>query len=545
LSAERDAVIGALRPLERQLPRLIELKVAENPTPGDLLDLVRDGHHVLIYLGHGYYNEQGALGENLTRGLVLSDGHGRHAYLEADRLADVLAKTSVRLVVLNACETMREDTPSLYRSTGWTLTKAGLSVIAMHFEQPDAAGLILGDAFWRSVARQDPIDVCLAHARQVLANTFTMKRPEWGNAALISHSPDGAILAHSRDVDRANYVRVLERRFPARMDGDNATFILRRANGERWATDVALRKPRLIISSTHPDQTLSKLVQWTRLSEARGTLASGTLPLCLDLSRWNVARTTLSELLRVVVADLGISTEFSEILLEHMRIGQAVLIFYSPREDWPLSDSLMWIADVATGVAHATHVIFVAQPGVDANFLQEHGFDTVTLEGHDEPNSDPLEIRVWAQPVSFSDEHDILGIPKNTRSFYRIGDQVRIRFWANTSCYLTLINVGTSGLSRTIFPNRIHVDSYIAGRVVHEIPDPAHEFIFRLNGPPGIERIRAIATRRPMTSGLGFDSARRPGYGSAGVRDIAVLPVVSDVCLDDRSEAECQIEVQL
>lgn len=544
LPAERDAVLGALRPLERQVPRLIELKVAENPTPNDLRDLVRDGHHVLIYLGHSYYNERNALGKNLTRGLVLNDENGRPVYLEADSLTDLLAKTSVRLVVLNACETMREDAPALYRSTAWTLAKAGLSVIAMHFEQPDAAGLILGDAFWRSVARQDPIDASLAYARQVLANTFTTKRPEWGNAALITHSPDGAILAHPRDVDRANYVRVLERRFPVRVDGEAAKFVLRRADGERWATDIATKKPRLIVSSTHPDQTLSKLVQWTRLSEARGALASGTLPICLALSPWNIARLSLHELLKVVITDLGISPEFSEVLLEYIRLGQAVVMFYSSDQERPVSDALTCIVDTAAGVAYASHVIFVAHPAVDTTFLQKNGFDTVTLEGDDEGKSPPLEIRVWAQPVNFSHEQDILVIPKNTKSFYRIGDQVRIRFWANASCYLTLINVGTSGVARTIFPNSIHADSYIAGGVVHEIPDPAHDFIFRLNGPPGIERIRAVATRRPKTSGIAFGSERRPLSGTARVRDIAVLPAVGEAGLDDCSEAACEIEVQ-
>lgn len=79
---------------------------------------------------------------------------------------------------------------------------------------------------------------------------------------------------------------------------------------------------------------------------------------------------------------------------------------------------------------------------------------------------------------------------------YRIGDPVTFYFYAAKDCYLNLINYGTSGKNRVIFPNRLQKDNFIRGGTTVEIPGSKEDrFVLRVQGPPGIERVKAVVTR--------------------------------------------------
>ncbi len=80
---------------------------------------------------------------------------------------------------------------------------------------------------------------------------------------------------------------------------------------------------------------------------------------------------------------------------------------------------------------------------------------------------------------------------------YRVGEQFRVKVRASQDCYLTLVDVGTSGGVTVIFPNHHARDNAVKAGVTYTIPDPAAGFDFMVSGPPGRELIRAIASRAP------------------------------------------------
>jgi hypothetical protein len=45
-----------------------------------------------------------------------------------------------------------------------------------------------------------------------------------------------------------------------------------------------------------------------------------------------------------------------------------------------------------------------------------------------------------------------------------------------------------------IFPNKFHRGSFIRAGKTYQVPLPSYGFEFRLQGPAGLERIKAIAT---------------------------------------------------
>lgn len=79
-----------------------------------------------------------------------------------------------------------------------------------------------------------------------------------------------------------------------------------------------------------------------------------------------------------------------------------------------------------------------------------------------------------------------------------IGDAVKIKFESTADGYLTLLDIGTSGSVHIIFPNLFNIDNFIrAGRPVY-FPEGDEKIAAIIQGPPGIERIKAIFTKRPV-----------------------------------------------
>jgi hypothetical protein len=96
------------------------------------------------------------------------------------------------------------------------------------------------------------------------------------------------------------------------------------------------------------------------------------------------------------------------------------------------------------------------------------------------PASGPLKLNVWTDKAS-----------------YKVGDNMKISLQANQDCYVTLIDVGTSGKATVIFPNHYCSDNRVKAGVTYQIPDPSAGFDYEVGPPAGVEIIRGIASREP------------------------------------------------
>jgi hypothetical protein len=137
-------------------------------------------------------------------------------------------------------------------------------------------------------------------------------------------------------------------------------------------------------------------------------------------------------------------------------------------------------------------------------------------------------IELWTAPAGAgrAASRDI-GVVPDAAGAYRIGDPIVINFRATRDCYLTLLNLGTSGRLTVLFPNARQPDNFVGANRLYAIPDSASGFEFRLQGPPGTERLKAIATLSKVTllesqftaEGALFDARS----ASAAPRDIAAV----------------------
>ncbi len=90
-------------------------------------------------------------------------------------------------------------------------------------------------------------------------------------------------------------------------------------------------------------------------------------------------------------------------------------------------------------------------------------------------------------------------------------------------------------------------NNYITANRIYTIPDEEYPFVYELSGPPGVEKIKAIATtsKRDLLD-FAFTKAEFFHSVESGIaaRDISIVAKeMAEVPVDGWSEAMCEFEV--
>ena len=172
----------------------VELSWAGGQGWRDLNVALRHGGpwHVLHFIGHGGFDC--VAGEGV---LVLADEYGRSHSLPASDLALLVEKhQSVRLVVLNACDTAQASALDEFSSVAGALLRRGIpSVLAMQFPITDPAAVEFSRTLYEGLADRLPVDTAVTEARHAVRITLPGTL-EWGTPVLYLRSADGAIFDH-------------------------------------------------------------------------------------------------------------------------------------------------------------------------------------------------------------------------------------------------------------------------------------------------------------------------------------------------------------
>ncbi len=135
---------------------------------------------------------------------------------------------------------------------------------------------------------------------------------------------------------------------------------------------------------------------------------------------------------------------------------------------------------------------------------------------------------------------------------YRVGDRIVVKCQAQRDCHITILNLGTSGKLTTLLPNQQRAANFVKAGETITVPGPGDSFHLQLSGPPGVERIKAIATveDKPIMNGdTGSMSTGAALFRSvpptAAARDIAVVKdTVEKLPSGAWDEAETTVVVQ-
>ena len=168
-------------------------------TGKDLMDKLLEGEwHIFHFIGHGGVEPPSAAapdGNGFDQGgyIVMVDEDGKPAKKFASDLAMMLAdaRRSLRLVVLNCCESARINVGEKFGNPAMGLMKGGLpAVLAMQFPISDVAAIRMSEGFYKALASNSPVDDAVKMARRFIRE---QSRVEFGIPVLYMRSADGKI----------------------------------------------------------------------------------------------------------------------------------------------------------------------------------------------------------------------------------------------------------------------------------------------------------------------------------------------------------------
>jgi hypothetical protein len=185
---EQQWLQAALADLERT--RRVRLTWIKGQTWRELQGAMRQGRwHAFHFIGHGGFDQ------TADEGIVaLADEQGGTRPLHAGDLSLLLRDhASLRLVLLNACDTGRAGALDPFSSTAGALVRRGIpAVVAMQSEISDRAAIEFTRTFYGALADGFPIDVAVMEARRAvkLAHRSSL---EWGTPVLYLRSTHARI----------------------------------------------------------------------------------------------------------------------------------------------------------------------------------------------------------------------------------------------------------------------------------------------------------------------------------------------------------------
>ena len=191
VDVEKARIEEGLKPLIDS--NAVELEWIKGDTWEELYDHVQQrkkAWHIFHFIGHGGYSRQREQGY-----IALTDkdsGNSKHLY--AEDLSNILADhRSLRLVLLNACDSAKGNGEDLFSSTASQIVHRGIpAALAMQYPISDKAAIQFARTFYGAIAKFRPVDAAVADARAALKYSSDGMY-EWGTPVLYMSSKDSTI----------------------------------------------------------------------------------------------------------------------------------------------------------------------------------------------------------------------------------------------------------------------------------------------------------------------------------------------------------------
>jgi tetratricopeptide (TPR) repeat protein len=193
IAAEFEDVRAALLPLGAQ--GMVDIKtLADTSLPALRRALTAHEVHVIHFSGHG--------GFDATRGfgyVVATAADGAPVEASGDEVAVLLRDcASLRLVVLNACETSAAHEAEIASGVAQALVRQGIpAVVAMQARIEDTAALSFSRTFYDCLARGFAVDAAVTEAR-IHVYLEASAKEEWSQPVLFMRARDGRLFDFER-----------------------------------------------------------------------------------------------------------------------------------------------------------------------------------------------------------------------------------------------------------------------------------------------------------------------------------------------------------
>ncbi len=114
------------------------------------------------------------------------------------------------------------------------------------------------------------------------------------------------------------------------------------------------------------------------------------------------------------------------------------------------------------------------------------------------PNPTDLQVRVWV-------DKDPTG---RGQPVYQIGEPISIYVNVNQDAYVYLFNINADGRIDPILPNPYDRNNFLRAGETRRFPPEGARYRYTVSGPEGLDRILAVASKRPLSLGEILDLER-------------------------------------
>jgi class 3 adenylate cyclase len=113
---------------------------------------------------------------------------------------------------------------------------------------------------------------------------------------------------------------------------------------------------------------------------------------------------------------------------------------------------------------------------------------------------DKLKPELWARSPKSGPPGKPSGVPSQIEvvDSWKVGDRIRACARANGDCHLAIIHIDATETARVLLPNENQPNTATPAQQVICFPDESSRFEYALSGPPGWQRLIALATSVPM-----------------------------------------------
>jgi len=193
LDHERELAILKSLLTTRKRHQRWEVEELKQATLSELEQAIEKPFHILHFIGHG------ALDRETWEGILLFEREGRRPdRVSGGDLARIVSeRSSIALVVLNACEGGRAPRDDPFAGVAQSLIRGGIpAVVAMQFKVADEASIAFSRALYKSLAKGASLDEAVHKGRRALIAARLSF--ECANPVLYMRAADGRIFRFPR-----------------------------------------------------------------------------------------------------------------------------------------------------------------------------------------------------------------------------------------------------------------------------------------------------------------------------------------------------------
>ena len=185
IAAEKKEIKKALRSLIWL--RDIQITFTDKATPEELEKHLERGVQIFHYIGHSQFEKQ--LKEGM---LALEDNDGNLNWVEADRLAYLMQRSGIQIVILNSCESATSSESDGFSGISQKLINAGVpAVVAMQYPIKDTTAILFTKKFYNTFIEHFSIDEAVNQARRSLMAQEGVGTTDWSTPVLFSSVEGG------------------------------------------------------------------------------------------------------------------------------------------------------------------------------------------------------------------------------------------------------------------------------------------------------------------------------------------------------------------